>query len=334
MKRLIVLIFASLILLASVLPVAAQSVNLRVAAFVPSNSPWDAGLKRLAADFEKISGGTVRISFPQSLKGASESDIIQKLKLGLDGALLSTSGLAELYPDTLAISMPSVILNDAELQAVLDAVDPLIKARIGQRYTVLAVTKAGWVRLYSKAPIVSPEDLGKMRVSVPQGDELIERLFQSLGSRTVKGDWTSLFLQLSSNAVDVFYTSPIMVSGLWSQFKGKVSYISPLPIAPYIGALVFSKNSWEKVPAALRPQLEAAAKKVAADMALEGAKMENDAVTALTKEGLVMPPTTEAAALAWKKVYTDRRNGLLGEIFSAEFLTALDGALAKTRAGK
>ena len=47
-----------------------------------------------------------------------------------------------------------------------------------------------------------------------------------------------------------------------------------------------------------------------------------------------MPPTTEAAALAWKKVYTDRRNGLLGEIFSAEFLTALDGALAKTRAGK
>jgi TRAP-type C4-dicarboxylate transport system substrate-binding protein len=332
MKRIFALILTSLI----ILPLAAQGVNLRVAAFVPPNSPWDAGLKRLAADFEKISGGRVRVSFPQSLKGASESDIIQKLKLGLDGALLSTSGLAELYPDTLAISMPSVIANDAELQAVLDAVDPLIKAKIDQRYTVLAVTKAGWVRLYSKLPIVTPEDLGKLRVSVPQGDELIERLFQSLGSRTVKGDWTSLFLQLSSNSVDVFYTSPIMVSGLWSQFKGKVTYISPLPIAPYIGALVFSKTSWDKVPADLRPQLEAAAKKVAADMAVEGAKMENDAVASLTKEGMVMPETNLAAAAAWRKVYVDLRPKLTVKpySFSAEFLNALDGALAKARSGK
>jgi TRAP-type C4-dicarboxylate transport system substrate-binding protein len=272
------LLFAIFFVAIPVRPSAAQELTLRVAAFVPANSPWDMGLKRLAADFERISGGRVRVAFPQSLKGAAESDIIQKLKLGLDGALLTTSGLAQIYPDTLAISMPSVIANDAECTAVLAAVEPLIKNKLASRYAVLAVTRAGWIRLYSKFPIVSPEDLGKLRVSTPQGDELIERLFQSLGSRTVKGDWSSLFLQLSSNAVDVFYTSPVMVSGLWSQFKGKVSYISPMPIAPYIGALVFSKASWDKVPAELKPQLEQAAKKLAEDMTADGARMESDAI--------------------------------------------------------
>jgi len=334
MQRSPALLLLLVLSLAAPLLAASQELTLKVAAFVPQNSPWDTGLKRLAADFERISGGRVRMTFPQSLKGAGESDIIQKLKLGLDGALLTTSGLAELYPDTLALSMPSVITDDAELNAVLEAVDPMIKARIGQRYTVLAVTKAGWIRLYSKSPVVTPEDLSRLRVSVPQGEKLIDALFQSLGCRTVKGDWSSLFLQLSSNAVDVFYTSPIMVAGLWSQFKGKISYVSPLPIAPYIAALVFSRASWEKVPADLKPQLEAAAKKLAADMSVEGAKMEAESLAALKQQGLVMPPATATTAASWQKVYLERRTTLLGEAFSADFLAAVDAALARARAGK
>ena len=49
----------------------------------------------------------MKIAFPQSAHVASESDIIQKMRLGVDGALLTTFGLAELYPDSLALSMPS-----------------------------------------------------------------------------------------------------------------------------------------------------------------------------------------------------------------------------------
>lgn len=329
MKRISTVLLLALLLM----PLGAQ-VTLKVAAFVPQNSPWETGLKRLAADFERISGGRVRLSFPQSLKGASEADIIQKLKLGLDGALLSTSGLAILDADTLALSMPSVIRSDAELAAVLDAVEPMIKAKIGERYSVLAVARAGWVRLFSKEQIITPEDLARYRISVPSGDDLLERLFQSIGARTVRGDFTSLFLQLSSNAVDVFYTSPVMVAGLWSQFKGKIKYISPIPISPYIAAIVFNKSSWEKVPADLRPALEAAAKKIGADMATDGAKMESDALSSLVAEGMVIPKADASTPAAWAKVYTDRRETLLADMFSQDFLAAVDSATAKVRSGK
>ena len=330
MKRTIVSIIALATL--ALLPLGAE-VNLKVAAFVPQNSPWDAGLKRLAAEFERISGGQVRVTFPQSLKGASESDMIQKLKIGLDGALLSTSGLAQLDKDTLSISMPSVIANDAELHAVLQAVEPMIKAAIDKKgYTVLLVTRAGWVRLYGRSPVNTPEDVGKLKVSVPQGDELIESLFQSLGSKTVKGDFTQLFLQLQTGAVDVFYTSPVMVAGLWSQFKGKVSYISPAPIAPYIAALVFSKKGWEKVPAEFRPQLEAAAQKIAADMEADGAKMESDALANLLKEGMKMPTLTPEYASAWGRVYESRPQHLAS--FSPDFIATVNAAVARVRAKK
>jgi len=329
MKRCAIAAMLALLLL----PLGAQ-MELKVAAFVPPNSPWDAGLKRLAADFETISGGRVRLVFPQSLNGASEADIIQKLRLGLDGALLSTTGLSQLDPDTLALSMPSVIQNDAEFTAALAAVEPMIDAKIGQHYTVLAITRAGWIRLYSKEPIVTPEDLAKYRISVPRGDEILERLFESIGARTVRGDLSTLFLQLSSNAVDVFYTSPVMVAGLWSQFKGRIKYISPIPISPYIAALVFNTSSWEKVPADIRPALEAATRKIGDDMGVDGAKMESDALASLVAEGMIIPPTTPEANAEWAKVYTDRRNGMLSDMFSADFLSAIDAATAKFRSKK
>ena len=41
-----------------------QAVVLRIAANVPTNSPWDLGLKRMAAEIERESGGKVRIEFP------------------------------------------------------------------------------------------------------------------------------------------------------------------------------------------------------------------------------------------------------------------------------
>jgi TRAP-type C4-dicarboxylate transport system substrate-binding protein len=333
MKRILPKALAGLLLFLS-FQAAGQEVNLRVAAFVPPNSPWDTGLKRLAADFERISAGRVRISFPQSLKGASENDVVQKLRLGLDGALLSTTGLSTIYPDTLAISMPSMIANDNELLAVLKVVEPLIKAKLAQKYEVLAVTKVGWIRLYSRSPIVTPEDLGKLRVSVPQGQDRIESLFQSLGCRTVRGDWTSLLLQLSSNTVDVFYTTPVMVSGLWSQFKGKVGFISPQPIAPIIAALVFNRSSWDRVPADLRPLLEAAADKVASDMSIEGARMEAEALAALLREGMVIPANNQAATVAWQRVYSDRKNSAIGQAFSGELLDSIYGAIEKARSGK
>ena len=76
----------------------AIALTFRMAANVPANSPWDLGLKRLAAEFSRVSGGQANIVFPQSAHVSTESDIIQKMRFGIVGALLTTFGLAELYP--------------------------------------------------------------------------------------------------------------------------------------------------------------------------------------------------------------------------------------------
>jgi TRAP-type transport system periplasmic protein len=310
----------------------AQTLTLRMAANVPASSPWDLGLKRLAAEFDKVSGGRVKIAFPQSAHVASESDIIQKMRLGIDGALLTTYGLAQLYPDSLALSIPGFMRDDAEFDAILAAVEPLFRSKLADRYVVLALSKGGWLRYFSRVPITQPSDLEKLRISIDPSDETVMQLMQSVGARPVKGSTADFLLQINSNAVDACIVSPIYVASLWSQLRGQIAYGSSFKVAPFVGAIIFNKSSWEKVPAELKPKLEGIVRDMAAKISADSAKLEADALASL--DGIKYPPEPADAQAKWDKLIADRRGGLIAKLFSADMLDTMDGALAQARKRK
>ncbi len=316
-------------LIASIAGLSAQTVTLRIAANVPTNSPWDLGLKRLAHEFDRVSGGRVRMIFPPSAHVASEGDILRQMRFGIDGALISSQGLAQLYPDSLALSMPSFINNDEEFDAVLAAVVPLIEAKLADRYVVLAVSKGGWVRYFSESPIVYPSDFAKLRISIDQGNPDEIRLMQSVGARVVPGSISDFLLQINTGTVDAICQSPIYIATLWFQLRGKIAYMTSFKVAPFIGAMIFNKSSWEKVPAELRPPLQKAVKDIADEIGLESAKLEDDAIASL--DGIKVPPEPADAAATWAKLIAQRRNGLIAQMFSPDILDAMDAALAKVR---
>jgi len=330
--RAIIALALSLAAFPTAVSLAAQTTTLRMAANVPANSPWDLGLKRMAAEFDRVSGGRVKIVFPQSAHVSTETDIIQKMRLGVDGALLTTYGLAELYPDSLALSMPSFIRNDSEFDVVLAAAEPLIRSKLEEHYVVLAISKGGWIRYFSKAPINYPEDIDKLRLSLDPSDTKVVTLMQSVGARVVKGTVSDFLLQINSNAVDATCVSPIFIASLWSQLRGKIVYMSSYQVAPFIGAVVFNKASWEKVPPELRPQLEQVVRDMAKKISLDSAKLEADAIASL--DGIKSPPAPADSAGRWAEALEKRRSGIISQMFSADILETIDTALAKARKSK
>jgi TRAP-type C4-dicarboxylate transport system substrate-binding protein len=323
------------ILLAAVLPLAAlqaQTVTLRMAANVPANSPWDIGLKRLAAEFAKASGGRVKLVFPQTAHVATEADMLQKMRLGFDGALLTSYGMAQLDPDVLALSIPTFIRDDAEFDAVLAAVEPLFRSRIEDRYVMLAIAKGGWIRYFSREPITYPEDIEKLRISIDPSDTKVVKLMQSMGARVVTGTTADFLLQMNSNVVDATCCSPIYIASLWSQLRGKVAYMSGYRVSPFIGAVVFNKASWNKVPAELRPQLEGILRDTATKISLDTAKLEADAIASL--DGIKIRNAPADYADRWTAALAQRRKTVISGMFSAEMLDRMDAALAKARSAK
>jgi TRAP-type transport system periplasmic protein len=307
----------------------AQPLTLRIAANAPPNSPWDFGMQRLAREFERVSGGRVRLAFPPTARIASEADEIRRMRLDLDGALISTQGLAAVYPDSLALSMPGFIANDKEFDAVLAAVVPLIKAKLADRYVVLAVTKGGWLRYFSTSPIVYPSDLASLRVSIEASDEKLGRLLESVGSRLVPGTIADFVLQLGSGSVDAICESPIYIATLWFQLRSRLGYMTSFKVAPFVGAMIVNKSSWDKVPADIRPALERLVRDVSRESSLEGLALEDKAVASL--DGIASPPLPPKAAAQWAALIADRRDGLIAQLFSPDILDAMQTALAKSR---
>lgn len=310
----------------------AQSITLQVAAAVPVNSPWDLGLRRLAAEWATISGGRVRLAFPRSMANASQADILQKMRLSLDGGLIETTGLYYLDKDFLYLSMPSVIRSDAEFARAIRALTTIMAERLGDRYEVVTVAQGGWLRFFSNRPLAKPADLSGARIGVDADQEALMRQMQAIGARTVKSDVSSMLLQFNSNALDVGYTSPIVVATLWSQYRRSVTHMSGFRLSPFFGALLINKRSWDRVPAELRPALKEAADRIAAEIAQEAFKLEEQAIASMTRDGLVVPSMSDAQLAEWNELFTGARmQGLLSEWFSADFRRAIDAAVAELR---
>jgi TRAP-type C4-dicarboxylate transport system substrate-binding protein len=212
-------------------------------------------------------------------------------------------------------------------------VEPLARARLQDRFEVLAMAKAGWTRYFSRKPVLYPEDIVGMRMAVAPDDDRGIRLFQAVGSRTVKADTPALILQLNTGSIETFYMSPVFVASLWSQFKGKVAYVSPFRMSPFIGAIVVNRASWDKVPATLRPRLREATEAIARQMSAESQRLEDQAMAVLLREGLVQLPYPRDADARWAAIYADRLQSIIAGFFSADMLRTIDEALAKARGG-
>jgi TRAP-type C4-dicarboxylate transport system substrate-binding protein len=188
------------------------------------------------------------------------------------------------------------------------------------------------VRYFSKSPIVCPSDLADLRISIDLGNEKVIKLLESLRARTLAGTMADFLLRVNSNTVDATLESPIYIASLWSQLRGKLAYMSSFKVAPFIGALVFNKSSWDKVPAELKPKLEQVVHDMAIQIGLESDKLEAGAIASL--DGIKSPAETDEAKVKWAQAIAERRSGLIAQMFSADILDTMDTALAKARKTK
>jgi hypothetical protein len=71
---------------------------------------------------------------------------------------------------------------------------------------------------------------------------------------------------------------------------------------------------------------------MAKKISIDSAKLESDAIASL--DGIKSPEETADAAQKWAEVISQRRNGIIAQMFSADILDTMDAALAKVRKSK
>ncbi|MDR0758718.1 MAG: TRAP transporter substrate-binding protein DctP [Treponema sp.] len=308
-----------------------RKITIKLASMVPENTPWGVKLNQLAKEWAGISEGEVELVVYHNGVAGTEADVVRKLRLNqIQGAVLSSFGLKAISPEMLTLSCPFLIRSEDELNAVLEDLKPDLEKKINEKgFFTLAWSKAGWVRIFAKSPVILPEDLKKLKTGTNPDEPEMEQAFKTIGYPVVPVDGSEIIMALNSGRIDAVYQSPVAVAG--RQIFGITKYMTSIAVAPVVGGIVLNRRAWRAIPERYRDQIIASAKKIERELDGEIQRLENEAIDTMKRYGLEIKQLSPAQDQAWYDDVERSYPALLGTALDRDMFEKISAILKERR---
>jgi TRAP-type transport system periplasmic protein len=298
--------------------VSARPVLLKVGSVTPKGSPWDNALRQLAADWNEITDGQVQMRIFSGGVAGEEADVIRKMRFNsLQGAVLTTYGLNQIYQDTFALSLPFLMTSDEEFEYVFNQIEEYLRENIeSQGFKVITWTNVGWVYIFAKEKVASPSDLRRINLATTDSDKAIAQALKASNFNAIPVGLSEVLTGLNSGMIDACYT--VKMGAAAYQWFGIANHMTDLPMAPVLAAIVVSDRAWRGVPDRYKEEMLEAADDVSRTLATETAKLEKEAMDIMLENGLIVhdvPPETEKQ---WRTEFEKAVDMIKGQTFSEE----------------
>jgi TRAP-type C4-dicarboxylate transport system substrate-binding protein len=293
---------AALLAALAAFPAAPAQTVIKMATLVPQGSSWHQALQEMAADWQKLSGGKVTLRlYPGGVAG-DDSDVVRKLRLGtLNGALVSGTGLQDVDRSVLALQIPLAFTDYAEFDCTLRKIAPSIEQVLEARgFVLLGWTDGGFVHFFAKAPVRVPDDLKKQKLFVWAGDDLLVELWKKAGFNPIPLPSTEISTALQTGLVTAVPAPP--QAAVLLQWYNQAKNMTDINWGILIGAIVVTKDTWDKIPAEIQPALRESARKTAARLSQLTRESEPKDIAAMTQRGLTVVKLDAAALQQWRSV--------------------------------
>ncbi|MGC9313157.1 MAG: TRAP transporter substrate-binding protein DctP [Sediminispirochaetaceae bacterium] len=329
MKKRILLLL--IVLLFSAGSLAARPILIKLGSAAPDNSIWADSLKKMAAEWNRISDGQIQVKI-YFAGFQDEADLIRKMKFNqLQAGILTGVGLQQLYPNVLAFSMPFLIQSDDEFSYVLDEMENTMKEEISKTgFKLLAWAKAGWIYFYTKEPITYPSDLKRMKIasSGTEAQDLMNAM-KNIGFHPVSVASGEVLSALTSGMVEAIYSTPLMTGAM--QWFGPADNVADMKVAPFLGGILISERVWRQIPDDIKPELLEVTEKIGAELDREIERLEEEATEQMKEYGLKVNPVPEDAREEWEKLFEQGRRQSGRTIYSDEFMERLQSIIDEYR---
>jgi TRAP-type C4-dicarboxylate transport system substrate-binding protein len=316
-------------------PVYAQrKITIKLASLVPENTPWGAAINRMAVEWAQATNGEVELIVYHNGIAGAEGEVLRKLNLNqIQAAVFTSIGLNSVTPEIMTLSYPLLIRSDAELETVLQQLRPELDARIEKNgFTTLAWARAGWVKIFSKAPVFTPGDLRKQKLGTNPDELEMLQAFKAMGFQMVPVDMNDVLVSLNGGMIDAVYQSPISVAGY--QIFGIAKNMSTVNLAPFMGGIIMNRIAWRRIPDRYKERLMEICKQLEKEIDGSIAALEAEAVRTMSQYGLVINAPSPAQETEWYQDMDQHETELVGRIFNREIYTRIKDILAEYRKGR
>ena len=167
---------------------AGSPVKVRLGTLAPRGSSYTKHLLAMGERWRQAPGGGVLLTvYPDGVMG-SEADMVRRMRLGqLQAGMLTATGLAEIEPAVTGLQyMPLMFHSLEEVDYIGEKLQPMLEKRLEEKgFMVLFWADTGWVRFFSKQPVIRPDDLRKSKLFVGAGNAAQVDSYRSIGFHPV-----------------------------------------------------------------------------------------------------------------------------------------------------
>lgn len=313
---------------------AAETVTIRMGTILPSGTPQYKIIQEMVEQWRKDSAGSVKVILYPDGRLGGESEMVKKMRIKQLGAgVLTAVGLSEIDRGVAGLQlMPMAFRTWEEVDYVREKLRPLLEGQLRAKgYEVLFWGDAGWVRFFSKAPAVRPEDFRKMKVFTWSGDVRQADIMRSAGFRAISLETTDMLLGLNTDMINVVPVPPLIA--LAGQLNGPAPHMLDLNWSPIVGATVVRTDLWEKIPAGLRAKLRAAAEVAGEKARTQGRRESDEAVKTMQQRGLTVHAVPTDAEPEWRALVESVNPHIRGDLVPEDVFDAVQKHLADFRRG-
>ena len=303
---------------------AAGEIVIKVATLAPQGSEWYKILQEMGAEWQKVSNGLIVFRlYPGGVAG-DDIDLVRKMRLGiLDAGLLTVIGLRAIDPGVLVLEIPLAYSDYRELDCALAKIAPKLERNMEAKgFIVLGWSEAGWAHFFTKSPVRTPDDMRKLKMFVWAGDDQYAELWKKAGFNPVLLPSTEIATALQTGLVNAVTINPQGI--LLLQWYRQVHYMTDFKWAVFLGGIVISKSTWEKIPAEIRPAVRQAALKAAQRLRDFSRRTDQSDIEALKKNGVEVVSVDEKTLNEWRRLVDSVLPQVRGSYLPAE---SLDTAL-------
>jgi TRAP-type C4-dicarboxylate transport system substrate-binding protein len=309
---------------------ALGEVTIKLATLAPTGSAWHDLLRELGRRWEEASGGEVKLKVYAGGTQGSEGETIRKLGIGqLQAAALTNVGLHDVVKEPQALTTPLLFQDEPEMACALERVRPRLEAALAEHGLVAVQwSTIGSLALYCDRPRRTPADLAGAKIFAAQGDPGVEEAWRLAGLQPVVLAATDIVPALQTGMIECLNNVPLYA--LATRTFVKAPWLVDLPMGYILGVTVVRRETWEKVPASVRPRLLEAARDLGVRVDAEVRRLNADALEAMQRQGLqVVKVDREAWRPAMERSWTVLRGGVVPAPFFDEVLAARDACRAR-----
>ena len=306
--------------------------RIRLGTLAPQGTSYHRILQEMGERWRTASGGQVQLTVYAGTMG-SELELVRRMRLGqLQAATVTVIGLREIDPGVGALQLiPMMFRTLEEVEYVRSRLEPVLAKRLAERgFAVLFWADAGWVRYFSRQPVVRPEEFKKLKVFVTAGDNEQIDLMRSAGYSPVALEWSDALTALQTGMVDVIPTIPYFALAM--QFHTVASHMLELNWLPLVGATIINQKTWGALSPQTQAALRMAAEEAGKQFQARGRAESDEAVQAMQKRGLKVATLPAGVEAEWRRTSEAFYPRIRGKMVPADMFDEVVRLLAEYRA--